>query len=292
VLNDLAWAGVLAVALVITAFVADGDGRIYLAAFLGSGALAGMLVLGQLRLVPDVAGGVGWLRETLPASTPALITFTFSAGLIYLVLLLMPLLSSLGELGDVSAACVTYAPFVIVLLTISLLLHDRMASMSFNLMRKLAWQLTIVLGALAVLWCAVVTAMPDGVGRGLVGDAWAGSRTSRIFIGLALIAFACGRGPALALRLRGLSTGPSPAWMAVAAVAFLGSLVAVAVGGAPAAAAVIFAGQLGGLAVVVYRLRKLDALPGEDNDIADNDIAGNEVADNDIIESPSSRTFS
>jgi hypothetical protein len=266
--NDLLWSGALAIALVIAAVTASGDGWAYVAAWAGAGVLAGLVVLAQLRLLPDVAAGSRWLRATLPTRVSGLQSFASSAAPIYLLLLVTPLLSDLGELGILGAACITYAPLLIVVQVISLLLDDRMASLNLPATRRWAGQLAIVLGALAALWCGVMTAMPASLGRWLVGDIWSSTGATRIFIASSLVVFASGRGVALALRLRGASHAPGPAWLAAMAVGFVVAMIAIASAGAPAAAAAILAAQIATLAGGLHRLRQL-VIAGQWTDISD-----------------------
>jgi hypothetical protein len=258
----------LAIALLIAAVTASGDGWAYVAAWAGAGVLAGLVVLAQLRLLPDVAAGSRWLRATLPTRVSGLQSFASSAAPIYLLLLVTPLLSDLGELGILGAACITYAPLLIVVQVISLLLDDRMASLNLPATRRWAGQLAIVLGALAALWCGVMTAMPASLGRWLVGDIWSSTGATRIFIASSLVVFASGRGVALALRLRGASHAPGPAWLAAMAVGFVVAMIAIASAGAPAAAAAILAAQIATLAGGLHRLRQL-VIAGPWTDISD-----------------------
>lgn len=202
-INDLAWGAALVVALVgIVVFARDASGSVYLAAWAGTGALAGGLLLVQLRISPRLTGRGQPTAFNLRLGLPLLANYALSTLPPYLLFLVMPAIVGLAELGVLRAAYVPYGPFGVLLqgaplvaLPIVLRATTRRSAV------RTAARLSLVLMAIAGAWGLFINLLlPDGVGGLILGDLWPLTERTRIIFAVVTVLEAAAAGPLLALR--------------------------------------------------------------------------------------------
>jgi hypothetical protein len=199
--NDALWAALEVGFVAIVLMRPARDVWNYVAAWLVAGALAGVYVLWQLRLIPTPTRARQWLREQSDLGVPLFWNYVLMTTPPYLLFALTPLVATLGELGIARAAYVPFSPFGILIQSSWLLLLPAASRRSRREIARLALWSSAALGALAFVWSLVVAfGIPHSVGVSLIGDSWAQTDTSRILFGCALTAQAFGIGPLIAMR--------------------------------------------------------------------------------------------
>jgi hypothetical protein len=199
-LNDAAWA-VLMLALLIPVLAQPAPPLWALvASWLGSGALAGMLIVGQLRVRPTIRGAVAWLIENRALNLPLVGAHLLTIGPAYLVFALAPAVSSLSELGLARAAYIPFAIFGVLLQSVWLLLLSAAAGKDAATTWRLAVRASAAMSALALIWAVVIALLPSAAGSWLIGDAWSQTQPERLIFGCSLVALAACTGPLIALQ--------------------------------------------------------------------------------------------
>lgn len=196
--NDALWA--LATAGFLVALLTSTDPSVVAltAAWLLSGAAAGVAMAFQLGTAPSRRGLVDWVRQHAAVSRPLLGSYAFTAAPSYVMFGVAPLVSDLSQLGLARAAYLPFAAFGVVLQSAALLLLPALAGRAVADARRRSLWAAAALGLGAAVWAAlVVLAVPDSVGRWLLGEQWGASATLRTLFGLALLVQAVGV-PALA----------------------------------------------------------------------------------------------
>lgn len=200
-LNDGAWAVATAAWLAVLVVVDVRSLTVFVTAWLAPGALAGLLLLRQLRLLPAPRRTVPWLWENRRLSLPLCGAYLLGFAPAYLVYALAPAVGSLRELGLARAAYVPFAVFGVFMQGMGLFLLPAAVGRGTRATWRFARRTSAGLGALALLWGALIAlALPQQAGRWLLGPAWDETGTTRTFFGLSLAFQAAGVGPLIALR--------------------------------------------------------------------------------------------
>jgi hypothetical protein len=204
----------------------------FVATWAFAGAISGLVVLVQLRLLPDLSDWVRWLTKHGDLGLPLVANYVLTTAPSYILFALMPLVSSLRELGIVRAA---YLPFS-----------------AFGIILQLVWSL-------------LVLALPARVGELIMGDTWHQTGSVRLFFAGALVAYAIGVGPVIGLRA--LESPRQLVWIRLAiSPATLGLGLAFAHNfGAPGVAFAIFAGDILTALVAWYIFVKIVRIRVADN---------------------------
>jgi O-antigen/teichoic acid export membrane protein len=202
-INDAVWAVLLIVALVVLAILGGPHAPwLYLAAWAGTGAVAGLLILRQLRIVLDLGVASPDMRENFRLGVPLLANFLLTSAPPYLLFLITPAIAGLAELGLVRAAFVPFGPFGVLLQGMQLVALPwfmRLARPSD--VARLSRHLSLGLAAVAALWGVLVAVvMPTALGTWLIGDLWEPTQSLRVLFAFAFVLDALSVGPLLALR--------------------------------------------------------------------------------------------
>jgi hypothetical protein len=200
-LNDAIWSLLQLVLVAAVVAMANPPLWCYAAAWLGSGAIAGVVILRQARVWPSVAAAIPWLRSTRRLGTPLFWNFALTSGPHYLVFAIAPLFSSLTELGLVRTAFIPFGVFGIVLQSAPFVLLPAAAQRAAADVKRLSNRASVLLGGAALCWCALVLAMPRSAGIRMLGDGWSATRSSQVAFALMVLAQASAIGPAVALRV-------------------------------------------------------------------------------------------
>lgn len=146
----------------------------FVVAWAGSGAVAGLVVLGQHRGVhPRLS--LSWLRETWGYSWRYLVSYTSTQGSGLLAAILLGAISGPRALGAVQGALLLQRPFMtfqVAVIASGVGEVTRRAD-DRHAVRALVRTLTVLTTVVAVVNGAVLLVLPDAVGRAVLGDTWA-----------------------------------------------------------------------------------------------------------------------
>lgn len=255
--NDGAWALAAAGGLALLVTLDVRSLTAFVAAWLVPGALAGLLVLRQLRLWPAPARVATWLRGNRRLSLPLCGVYLLGFAPAYLVFALAPAVASLSELGLARASYVPFAVFGVFMQGVGLFLLPAAAGRGTHATWRFARQASAGLGGLAIVWSAVILlGLPEQAGHWLLGAAWEETGTTRSLFGIGLVFQALGTAPLIALRSLQLP-GRLLRMHAVTAPLVLGSgIVLTGVGGAEGLALSILLGDIAIFLLGWWQLRR------------------------------------
>jgi protein-tyrosine phosphatase len=186
----------------IAVLLALGDTSLWVlvAAWLVPGLFAGLLILGQLALVPSLQKAMSWISENRTLSIPLFHAYVLTMAPPYLLYAVAPAVSSLATLGLARAAYVPFSAFGVFLQSGWLLLLPAASNKSVQKTARLAVLASVALGSVALVWgLLIAVALPDAVGQLIIGARWFDTQTERVLFGFALVLQACAIGPLLAL---------------------------------------------------------------------------------------------
>jgi O-antigen/teichoic acid export membrane protein len=172
----------------------------YAASWLGSGAIAGAVILSQIRVWPSVSDALPWLRSTKGLGIPLFWNFALTSGPHYLVFAIAPLFSSLRELGLARTAFIPFGILGLVLQSAPLVLLPAASRRSVAEVKRLSNRATVLLAGLAVCWGGIVLSTPRSAGIALLGHDWPATRPAQLAFAFMVLAQAAAIGPAAALR--------------------------------------------------------------------------------------------
>ncbi|WP_197378837.1 MATE family efflux transporter [Mycolicibacterium mengxianglii] len=200
--NDAVWALSMVPFVILAMNWPGAQTWHYVAAWLIPGAAAGVLLLAQLHVVPSLRGARGWFVNTRTLGMPLVWNYGLMVAPAYLLFALMPLVSSLFELGMARAAYLPYGFFGVIFQGVWLVLLPAASRRSNAHLARLAVWSSTGLGALALLWASVLAfAIPPWLGVALFGESWTEAASIRLIFAGALVAQALGVGPLIALRV-------------------------------------------------------------------------------------------
>jgi protein-tyrosine phosphatase len=199
-LNDGAWLVLMVTAIAVLLALGDTSLWVLVAAWLVPGVFSGLLILGQLALVPSLQKPMSWITENRNLSIPLFHAFLLTAAPPYLLYAVAPAVSSLATLGVARAAYVPFSAFGVFLQSGWLLLLPAASNKSVQKTARLAVVASVALGSVALVWgLLIAVALPDAIGHLIIGARWFDTETERVLFGFALLLQACAIGPLLAL---------------------------------------------------------------------------------------------
>lgn len=199
--NDVVWAVVQFSALaalwtVLGSLPVAGFVAVWVAGA-AAGAVTGLL---QTGLVPLPQPPHRWLRRNRALALPLLVTELLIQLPVQLTYLLMPLFSSLSQLGVLRASYLLFGPIGLICQSIgALALPDAARATGRPAVHALAKRVSLVLALVAVSWSLLVMALPEGLGRTLLGASWSPDPDVRLLLAVSLVAEAVLVGARVAL---------------------------------------------------------------------------------------------
>ena len=167
-----------------------------------SGAVAGVVGMGQARIVPDPSRTLDWLREHRDIGPRNLASELAAMGSTQLVLYAVGSMVGLAAAGSLRAAMLLMGPINIMVLGIYLVAVPQGARLLTVSLDRFRTACGVVSGALFVATVGttvVILAWPDVIGPLLLGDSWPGARLVFIPIAVAAIARNAGFGARMGL---------------------------------------------------------------------------------------------
>jgi hypothetical protein len=190
---DGVWLVAQAVAIGAVVLSDTSDSAVFMAAWAGAGALAGIAGAVQFAAVPPLRAGVAWVRENLALGGPFLAEFVTAGGAAYVGLAGLAAVSGLVAVGAVRVAQTVFGPINVLYLGIYLTLVPEgarhLVHATGNLRRSMLRASAALIG-LSVAWTALALVVPASIGRAFFGATWDDARPVLLPMGLAL----CGGG--------------------------------------------------------------------------------------------------
>ncbi len=237
--NDALWTVLQAIAIVAV-LLPDGPPRLpmLLAAWGVPAAVAAVVGALHLRCRPATPRMMSWLRSHAALARPLALNLVLTAAPAYLAYLAMPLVSSLDELAVVRGAYVFFGPLNVVYTGVAMVALPAAVRASPRLSRRrMSFGLSGVLAVTALGWATLVVLLPDRVGTLVLGDLWQDTGTTRLLLGVSLVAEAVLVGPEIVLSSLRIPHRMTPVRLAGALVTLVGALGLAAVWGAEGLAA-------------------------------------------------------
>lgn len=258
-LNDMAWAVVQVAAFVLLKLTHHDTVRAFILAW-GAGALAGA-ILGtmQTRTIPQPWAAWSWIRQHWSLGGRFAGEFLTLFGSAQLVLAAVAAGAGLAELARLRAAQVLFAPLQGLLNAVRLAVTSVAVQVWATTPRRLGrfstW-LAVALGAAALASAAVAIALPDRIGRKVLGSSWSGVGPLLAPVGLLNVILAVSLGAVTAMRAMRASRASLRARTIMAVlIVVVGSVGAVVAGAGGAAWGLVGAAAVG-LVVIVLVTRK------------------------------------
>lgn len=201
-LNDGCWAvlafGALAVALILSVH------NVWLPILIwgGSAAIAAMIAMAQLRLLPALRGAFGWAVGQGHLTGYLLAEYVLGQGLAQVGILLVGILGSAEGVGALRAAQVLLGPLGIIGTAAFMFAIPEMArrpDMRARDRMVFCVVISAAMGFATVLFAPVLLLLPDHVGQQILGDTWVGAQSVLLPMCVLSLSAALATGPAATL---------------------------------------------------------------------------------------------
>lgn len=203
-LNDLTWAIAMfgAIGLLMHAGLSS-VGWLTLA-WAGAGTLAASLGLFQLRVVPSgLFGAIRWVRRQSDLAPRFLTEFAVTVGASNLILFGVGSLAGLAQVGQLRAGQIALGPLNVLFVGAGMATVPEgvrlLRESPRRLLRASRW-ISLLLGAGACLWGALILALPAGVGELFLGANWEGARSLVLPLSIGSVGYGLSFGPMTGLR--------------------------------------------------------------------------------------------
>lgn len=197
--NDTVWAVVMFLALAPALTLGWESSVAFFAAWGLGGCAAGIYGLLQLRVNIRLVSPVAWWRLHGDLAGPLFLNMAFAMLPAQLTYLLMPLVSSVTELGAIRAAYVLFGFLSVVYLTTSMISLPYASRLQPQRMRRFTLRLSSALALIAIGWGLLLMLIPASIGREIIGPAWDTTTTVRALLAISLVAEGFTVGPSTAL---------------------------------------------------------------------------------------------
>ncbi|MEQ3549102.1 glycosyltransferase [Pseudonocardia nematodicida] len=174
---------------VVLATVPDPPMWSFVAAWAIGAAVASAVGLWWAGLVPERALPHRWLADHRTLALPLLAMFALTSFPSQAVIVLMPLVSDLDQTGALRAAYLLFGPMGMLFGAVyALALVDGVRAGGPAEVVRIGRRVSVLLAAVAVAWGLIVVFLPAAVGRQLIGPSWDLTGTTRLVLGLSLVA--------------------------------------------------------------------------------------------------------
>ncbi|MBI4729859.1 MAG: hypothetical protein HY775_10240 [Acidobacteria bacterium] len=200
--NDLAWAGLLAPAAAMLAVRGVRSLAPYVLAWGSAGTVAALIGLGQTRVLPRPLGAPRWWRDQGDLAGRYAGEFGATLGAEQATLYALGGLLGLAAIGTIRTAQLLLGPVGVLIMGVGIGSVPEAASLSRRDSRRLGRACAgagALLALAAVCWTGVLLAIPRSLGATLV-PGWGAARPLFVPLGVALAAWAATTGAAIGLR--------------------------------------------------------------------------------------------
>ena len=204
VANDLTWAALLAVGLAIGPTFGTDQATSIVWVWSGAGAVCGVMAAVQGRCRPRLGAAIRWSREHGPAGGRYAGEFLAIYGAGQGVLISVGLFAGLADSGGYRGAQLLFGPVQVALNAMRIgaipLLARARARGSGDAVWKRGLMAGGAAGVVALAWGTAALALPNNLGRQLLGSTWTSAHSMLLPLLCALVANAFGLGALLILR--------------------------------------------------------------------------------------------
>ena len=237
------------------AFVADS---VWLASFLGAcfllttsgsdvlvayvlawGLTAGVAAavgLVMLRMEPRVTGSRLWITRNRDLIPRLAVEASIGVLMLQLYIVAVGIIAGLDAVGSIRAAQLLFGPWQVLLMGTMLVALPEAARLLAARGPASLVQFALVVGgglaAVAVIWGAVLVALPDALGAQILGDSWTGAAPLLFLTGISLAPLAAISGAAIGLRALAAVRRSLPSQVATAVIVVTGAAAGAFLGGA------------------------------------------------------------
>lgn len=161
---------------------------VVVACWAGSASVAAMIGAVRERAWPEVANGMAWIRHHRSIGVRFSVEFLVVNGLPQVVLLLLAVLSGYAEAGAYRGAVVLLGPAALAGIGTAAAVQPEIVRLGRGSRgnERVAIAAVSGVGVLALVWTAVLIALPLGVGEFVLGDVWALARPVVLPLGLTI----------------------------------------------------------------------------------------------------------
>lgn len=202
--NDLIWATLLVVGLVIAPTFGPHEATSVVWLWSGAGALCGVIGAIQARCLPRVGASVRWTRAHGRAGGRYAGEFLALYGAAQAVLISVGLFTGLAGSGGYRVAQLLFGPVQVALNAMRIALMPLFARARAEGSSSAMWRRGLVAGAIATAitaaWGILALSLPDEIGRSLFGSTWSAANPILLPMLCAQAANAFGLGALLLLR--------------------------------------------------------------------------------------------
>ncbi|MBC3193499.1 hypothetical protein H7X46_20775 [Pseudonocardia sp. C8] len=187
---DALWAGVqIGLTAVVMAVSTQPPMWTFVAAW-GAGAVVSALAgLRRRRLVPARALPHRWLLRHRALTVPLLGAYALNTLPPQIVMLAMPLVSDFTETGVLRAAYLLFGPIATLFASVyALAMVDAVRAGTPAATVRVAGFVSAALGGIGALWCVLAVLLPSSAGRLLMGSTWELTGSTRLLLGISLVA--------------------------------------------------------------------------------------------------------
>jgi O-antigen/teichoic acid export membrane protein len=232
--NDIVWAAALVPAMILAAHRPSVVG--FLLAWGLSGAVAASYGCVQLGIVPRATGVRRWLRQQRDLGPRYMVENLSYSGAVQLRMYGLGAIAGLADVGAVRGADLLLAPYVAVLMGLSLATVAEAARVLRRGPRRL-WTFCLLLGAgqaaSVLVWgLGLLFLLPDSAGRFILGSVWESASTLILPTTLALMGISLYNAALAGLRALGAARRSMRSQLIVSAVYVSCGLVGAVVAGA------------------------------------------------------------
>jgi len=202
--NDLIWAALLAVGLVIAPSFGTDEATSLVWLWSGAGALCGVIGAVQARCLPRVGASMRWTRAHGRAGGRYAGEFLALYGGAQAVLVAVGIFAGLADSGGYRGAQLLFGPVQVAVNAARIAVMPLLTRARVGVPADAVWRRLQIAGATATVvtlaWGAAVLALPSGIGYTLLGPSWSATYPILPAMLCATAANAFGLGPLLLLR--------------------------------------------------------------------------------------------
>jgi O-antigen/teichoic acid export membrane protein len=241
--NDLVWAGIqFTVLCPLLLLHSNVPVFVFVLAWAGGGALAGLYGLRQLHVGLRLTNPLIWLRAHADLARPLFAITALTVLPAQLIYLLMPLVSSLRELGSIRAVYVLFGPMNVAYTAAAMLALPYAVRLPSSRVRHFSLRISLALAGLSTVWGAAMVFLPAALGRSLIGPVWDHTSSVRLLLAISLVAEGVIVGPTTALSALGIPDNLAKVRYVTAPLTLVGGLLLAALLGARGVAVALMVG--------------------------------------------------
>lgn len=174
-LNDLVWVGALAVGISIILLLELQSVFSMTLVWAGAATVAGLVGAFQAGIIPDPRRTLGWLKRHRDLAAPYVGGFMAGGGLGQLGIYGLGLVVGLEVVGAIRGAVILVGPANILIAGVTLAAVPEGAKIlkkSLKRFKSTSVFISLGISVSVLLWGVILLALPDEVGRALLGDTW------------------------------------------------------------------------------------------------------------------------